>query len=114
MRNNNLTVSHNDSFQCNKRFLIIFVQDGGTIPPTAAPGGAVCPTGKYVCYAQGSSSNCGQRIVSITNFGDGYADTGAFPWLAYMTGTTGAYIGAGSLLSPYHVLTAAHKVLAYV
>ncbi|XP_044758049.1 phenoloxidase-activating factor 2-like [Coccinella septempunctata] len=91
----------------------IITPGGGNGGQTEAPSGGVCPSGRYVCYAQGSSSNCGQRLVPITNTNDGEAQFGAYPWQAYMTGSNGAYIGSGSLLSPYHVLTAAHKVLAY-
>ncbi|XP_045467064.1 serine protease 33-like [Harmonia axyridis] len=89
----------------------IITPDGGAVNPTSAPG-AVCPSGRYVCYAQGSNSNCGLR--NATNTADGEAPIGAHPWQAFLVGSSGTYIGCGSLLSPYHVLTAAHKVLAYV
>ncbi|KAL3276817.1 hypothetical protein HHI36_012178 [Cryptolaemus montrouzieri] len=91
----------------------IITPDGGT-NPTPDPGAIVCPAGKVPCFAQGPSSNCGLRLVPITNTADGFAQFGAYPWQAYLTGPTGAFLGSGSLLSPYHVLTAAHKVLAFV
>ncbi|KAL3276816.1 hypothetical protein HHI36_012177 [Cryptolaemus montrouzieri] len=59
-------------------------------------------------------SNCGLRLVppATINANDGNASIGAYPWQAYLEGPTG-YLGSGSLLSPYHVLTASHKVLAF-
>ncbi|XP_045467062.1 trypsin-3-like isoform X2 [Harmonia axyridis] len=77
---------------------------------TPTPGIATCPAGKLPCYAQGSMSSCGQSANK--NVKDGLADPDAYPWLGYLAGPSG-YLGVGSLLSPYHVLTAAHKVLAF-
>ncbi|KAL3276814.1 hypothetical protein HHI36_012176 [Cryptolaemus montrouzieri] len=94
--------------------------DSGGIDPrimtpsaNPTPNLVTCPPGLAPCYAQGSMSNCGFRLLRINSTSDGYAQTGAYPWQAFLTGPTGAYIGSGSLLSPYHVLTATHKVLAY-
>ncbi|XP_044758050.1 tryptase gamma-like [Coccinella septempunctata] len=95
--------------------------DSGGIDPrimtptgTNTPGLATCPVGRVPCYAQGSMSNCGLRLVRVPNAPDGEAPYGAYPWQAFMAGPSGNFIGSGSLLSPYHVLTATHKVLQYV
>lgn len=81
---------------------------------TNAPGLPTCPAGRVPCLAQGSMSNCGLRYVQTPNPSpDGVAPYGAYPWQAFMVGPNGNYIGSGSLLSPYHVLTATHKILQY-
>lgn len=84
-------------------------------PTTPPPGTIVCPAGRAPCYAQGPMSNCGVRPATITNTADGFAQTGAYPWQVFLTNNGGptGFAGSGVLLSPYHVLTAAHKVLAY-
>ncbi|XP_044758048.1 trypsin-3-like isoform X2 [Coccinella septempunctata] len=79
---------------------------------TPTPGIVTCPPGLIPCYAQGSMSSCGQREGGKTE-ADGLADEDAYPWLGYLMGPNEMYLGVGSLLSPYHVLTAAHKVLAF-
>ncbi|KAK9874785.1 hypothetical protein WA026_005591 [Henosepilachna vigintioctopunctata] len=94
--------------------------DAGGIDPrimtptgTAQPGLLTCPPGMVPCIAQGPTSNCGSRLVRVTNMADGEAQYGAYPWQAFLMGPTNNFIGSGSLISPYHILTAAHKVLAY-
>ncbi|XP_045467065.1 trypsin-3-like [Harmonia axyridis] len=80
---------------------------------TNIPGVVTCPAGLVPCYAQGSMSNCGLRLVRTPVVTDGDAPFGAFPWQAFLVGGDGNYIGSGSLISPYHILTASHKVLLY-
>jgi len=43
----------------------------------------------------------------------GQAEFGAYPWMAVILGKGNSYIGAGALISPDYVLTAAHKVSAW-
>ncbi|KAK9874786.1 hypothetical protein WA026_005592 [Henosepilachna vigintioctopunctata] len=78
---------------------------------TPVPGPVSCPSGRVPCFAQGTDSNCGR---STNTFVDGNAPAGSHPWLAFLMNSTGSFLGGGSLLSPYHVLTAAHKVAPYV
>lgn len=41
------------------------------------------------------------------------AKFGAYPWMAVILGKGNNYVGAGALISPYYVLTAAHKIKSW-
>ncbi|XP_072397425.1 inactive CLIP domain-containing serine protease A3-like [Diabrotica undecimpunctata] len=69
---------------------------------------ATCPTGTTACF--GTNTACGTRFVTANTTASGTATYGAFPWQAYLRNTTNAYAGSGVLISPYYVITAAHKV----
>ncbi|CAG9839340.1 unnamed protein product [Diabrotica balteata] len=69
---------------------------------------ATCPTGTTACF--GTNTACGTRFVTANTSASGTATYGAFPWQAYLRNTTNAYSGSGVLVSPYYVITAAHKV----
>ncbi|XP_018323685.1 tryptase alpha/beta-1 [Agrilus planipennis] len=78
-----------------------------------------CPAGQEPCYTTGNNpgnpcglgtTQCGTRLASVTSNADGFSQRGAFPWQAFIVNQTG-YAGSGVLIDPYHVVTAAHKVV---
>ncbi|XP_072397606.1 inactive CLIP domain-containing serine protease A3-like [Diabrotica undecimpunctata] len=84
----------------------------GTIDPRiVTPTGTVaatCPAGTTPCF--GTNTACGTRFITPNMTGNGAASYGAYPWQAYLRNTTNAFAGSGVLVSPYYVITAAHKV----
>ncbi|ODM90248.1 Clotting factor B [Orchesella cincta] len=65
----------------------------------------------YTGYA-----NCGSRKyidVPSKKLEYGEAKFGAYPWMAVILGKGNNYVGAGALVSPNFVLTAAHKIKSW-
>ncbi|ODN00518.1 Serine protease 44 [Orchesella cincta] len=84
----------------------VFCCDGQNPGPNPGPGG----TG-YTGYA-----NCGSRKyidVPSKKLEYGEAKFGAYPWMAVILGKGNNYVGAGALISPNFVLTAAHKIKSW-
>ncbi|XP_016840461.1 phenoloxidase-activating factor 2 isoform X1 [Nasonia vitripennis] len=83
--------------------------------PTQTP----CPAGYVSCCSPGNQNQvdgtCGIRKITPTQQPVvGQASFGAYPWQAALLNSQQAYLGSGVLLDATHVLTAAHKVAAFV
>lgn len=78
--------------------------------------GGSCPAGYVYCCTSGNVVNptCGVRYIAPTSHPVGQAAYGSYPWQVAVLTTGNVYIGGGVLVSPTHVLTAAHKVASYV
>ncbi|CAL8129609.1 unnamed protein product [Orchesella dallaii] len=93
------------------------------------PGGVQCLNGQVFCCdvqqpnpdypgpgGSGGYANCGSRKfidVPSKQLEYGEAKFGAYPWMAVILGKGNNYVGAGALISPYYVLTAAHKIKSW-
>ncbi|CAH1105951.1 unnamed protein product [Psylliodes chrysocephalus] len=82
--------------------------DPRIVTPTGTVTPNVCPAGSTPCF--GTNTACGTRFITPNMTTPGSASFGAYPWQAYLRNATSAYAGSGVLISPYYVITAAHKV----
>ncbi|XP_057654293.1 tryptase beta-2-like isoform X1 [Diorhabda carinulata] len=82
----------------------------GTIDPriVTPTSSSVCPNGTIPCF--GTNTACGTPFITSNMAGPGNTSFGAYPWQAYLRNTTNVFAGSGVLISPYYVITAAHKV----
>ncbi|XP_011188230.1 phenoloxidase-activating factor 2 [Zeugodacus cucurbitae] len=88
----------------------IRIVNNPAVTTTLAP--PSCNYGLQLC-CQAGSYQCGRRYPpppGSTAAGAGQAQFGEYPWVAALLTTAEVYLGAGALITPQHVLTAAHKV----
>ncbi|XP_057336402.1 phenoloxidase-activating factor 2-like, partial [Microplitis mediator] len=76
-----------------------------------------CPSGQFLCCGTSGNyltSSCGiQKITNSPAQSQGIAKYGQYPWQVALLKLNNEYIGSGVLISPTHILTAAHKVVTY-
>ncbi|XP_072397604.1 inactive CLIP domain-containing serine protease A3-like isoform X1 [Diabrotica undecimpunctata] len=87
--------------------------DPRIVTPTGTAVVTLCKTGSLPCY--GTEPSCGIRYVTPATTTSGPTVFGEYPWQAYLSNGTNirSFAGSGVLVSPYYVLTAAHKVNFY-
>ncbi|KAL7301832.1 hypothetical protein TKK_0005439 [Trichogramma kaykai] len=115
------------------------VNDGVTICKCAYPGSCPttvidvrivndptnsgCPAGMIMCCTRDGNNpspnpapdTCGiRKIPAVPQQVAGRASFGAYPWQAILKDRSNNYLGSGVLLDATHVLTVAHKVVAYL
>lgn len=60
------------------------------------------------------TNSCGiQKITNSPAQPQGIAKYGQYPWQVALLKLNNEYIGSGVLITPTHILTAAHKVVTY-
>ncbi|XP_043265903.1 phenoloxidase-activating factor 2-like [Colletes gigas] len=79
--------------------------------------GSNCSAGQVYCCSPTSGhlldTTCGIRKITSSSHTEGQANYGAYPWQAVLLTTSNGYAGSGVLITPNHILTAAHKVASY-